>query len=80
MERDRRGEIELLCCQIMPGGDQLMVQHKPVKEEPGRKSSAVIAAWTTALARVRLNRVIQQYSDQVIYVDTGDLSSIDIHK
>ena len=59
---------------IMPGGELLMVQHKPVKEEAGRKSSLVIAAWTTALARVRLNKILQKYPNAVVYVDTGKFS------
>lgn len=71
LERERREEIELVSCNIMPSGEVLMVQYKPVKEEPGRKSSLMIASWTTAMARVRLNRVLQEYAEDVIYADTG---------
>ena len=75
LERERRKEIQLVSCTIMPIGDALMVQYKPVKEEAGRKSSLVIAAWTTAMARARLNRVLQAYAEDVIYADTGKSSA-----
>ena len=76
LERERRKEIQLLSCKIMPGGRVLMVQHKPTKEEPGHKSSLAIAAWTTSMARVRMNRVIQESAEDIVYADTGKSLSL----
>ena len=50
-----------------------MVQYKPAKEMPGPKSSLLIALWTTALARTRLNRILQAHSNNVLYADTDSV-------
>ena len=70
-KRERDGEIIMLTAKISPNEKFLQVSYKPTKEEPEHNSSLAVAAWTTSLARVRLNKVLQKYPDQVISADTG---------
>ena len=51
--------------------DYAIVRHRPLLEKAGNKSAVAIASWTTALARCRLNKVLQAYSTQILYCDTG---------
>ena len=71
LKRCREGEIELCNIEHLPGGDYIHVAYKPCEEKPEYNPSLAIAAWTTALARVRLNKVLQKYPDRIVYADTG---------
>ena len=75
-ERNPEKNLELLSTHLMPGGKWLMVKHKPRHEKPGKRSAVAIAAWTTSVARVRLNRLLQEFADQLVYADTGEFCDI----
>ena len=61
---------------IMADEDWLLVGYKPKKEAASRTGSVVLAALTTAYARMRLYQVINAYSDHVVYMDTDSGKSV----
>ena len=54
-------------------GPGLMVKWKPKEEGTGRKSAAILGAFTTAMARVRLNRALGVVGKRAIYCDTDSV-------
>lgn len=58
---------------VMTDGEFIMLAHKPVKEEPGPKSSLLLATFTTSMARIRLFNVLAAHPDNIIYMDTDSV-------
>lgn len=53
--------------------DIILVAWKPKDPKPDSKSSIILAAFTTAMARVRLNRAMMDHTGKVAYVDTDSI-------
>jgi hypothetical protein len=65
--------IEITRVEISEDERHLFVVTKPIKEEPGSKQNIVLAALTTAYARIALYKVLREYADEVVYFDTDSV-------
>ena len=72
-KREKSGEIEIKTIKPLPTGTHMMIQYKAKEEKADVKTSLIIAVFTTAMARVRLNAVLQEYAERVIYADTDSV-------
>ena len=59
---------------VSESGTFLIINLKPSKEPASRTGSVIHAALTTTYGRVALYQLINQYQDQVAYMDTGSSS------
>jgi hypothetical protein len=70
-------EFEVCSMRILQGARFARVDYKPVVEKAVRTGSIILAMLTTAYARIKLYSVLEQYPEQVAYMDTGNRPSME---
>ena len=68
LENDASREIDAI---DIIGDKCLSVSHKLIDEPIGKKTSIIVAAFTTAWGRLRINSIVNKYPHQALYCDTG---------
>ena len=70
---ERTPQIEVSGFQLSDDEKHLFVTYHPLSEPPGKKQNIVLAALTTAYARISLNEKLQMYAEQAVYYDTDSI-------
>ena len=73
LELQNDESLEITRTEITDDEESVLVTFKPLHEEASRNGNIALAAMTTAYARMALYKVIDQYPEQVVYMDTDSL-------
>ena len=65
--------FEITGIKLMHGQRYFHVTYKPIKEPFSKNGNVILAAFTTAYARIKLWKLIHKYSEQIIYFDTDSI-------
>lgn len=63
-------KLDVTSMRVVAGGKFLRLDYKPKKEQVVRTASIVLALITTSFARLELFRLLDEYSEEVVYFDT----------
>ena len=70
---DAKKDVEITNVSIMADPDMLLVEYKPILEEPLAKQSLILALMTTGYARIALYKILDEYSHYTLYFDTDSV-------